>query len=373
MKKRVLCVILTEFFVGGGLTTVMLNYYRELWRHPELANQYIIDFLSTNEIDDALLSEIESHGCHYYRMPKRFVDRIGHYKAFTNVVKQGHYDILHYNCNSGTDAIELAIARKYITKRICHVHSMPVSHHPLRDRLLKKLLNVSYTHAVAVSVEAGDYLYGKDTDFLVLNNAIRVEDFCFNQDMRNVMRSSLSVDDGVYVVGNVGRMAADNSKNHGFLIHAFARALRLNPSMMLVIVGDGPLMDRWVSLVEELGISDKVIFAGFQTNVSDYLQAFDLFCFPSSHEGLGIVTIEAQSAGLCCLCSTAVPHVVALTDSVRFLEIDDGSEEQWASTIADYASLGNVVDRKSTTIPLQIQAGGFDISTEIGKLIKLYG
>lgn len=54
-------------------------------------------------------------------------------------------------------------------------------------------------------------------------------------------------------------------------------------------------------------------------NVNEYMQAFDLFLFPSLYEGLGIVLIEAQASGLKCFASDTIPKNVKISDNLILL------------------------------------------------------
>ena len=72
-----------------------------------------------------------------------------------------------------------------------------------------------------------------------------------------------------------------------------------------MLVGEGKLRNEIEEKAAGLGISDSVIMTGNVTNVSDYLQAMDVFIMPSLFEGFGIAGIEAQAAGLSACSLTA--------------------------------------------------------------------
>ena len=78
--KKILCIITTGFAVGGGLTAVMMNYYRMLWSEEEYNKIYQIDFVSQNDIAEQLAEEISRHGCRYYKLPSRKKQTFSHYK-----------------------------------------------------------------------------------------------------------------------------------------------------------------------------------------------------------------------------------------------------------------------------------------------------
>jgi glycosyltransferase involved in cell wall biosynthesis len=104
------------------------------------------------------------------------------------------------------------------------------------------------------------------------------------------------VDDKVII--SVGRLAEE--KNWGTLLQAFALALKEQPNLRLVLVGDGPQAQTLHQLADELGITERVLFAGrvpFE-QIPAYLKAADLFSFASVTETQGLVTLEAMAAGL---------------------------------------------------------------------------
>lgn len=94
------------------------------------------------------------------------------------------------------------------------------------------------------------------------------------------------------------------------------------------------------------------------------LQVMDVFAFPTRFEGLGIVLIEAQAAGLKCITSDNIPRETRLTDNITYLELD---KDKWVKEILQYSS-GYQRNRTDD----QIKNGGYDIAEEIKKLEKIY-
>ena len=112
-----------------------------------------------------------------------------------------------------------------------------------------------------------------------------------------------------------------------------------------------------------MNLQDKVTFTGARLDVDKLVQAMDIFVFPSRFEGLGIVLIEAQAAGLKCITSKEkVPYEVNITDNVKFVELAENPEE-WAESIRkieeEHVERGNC-------LPLIVKAG-YDINTETKK------
>lgn len=85
-------------------------------------------------------------------------------------------------------------------------------------------------------------------------------------------------------------------KNHALLLRAFARMAVAQARLM--IVGQGPEEGRLRALVADLGLGDRVNFAGFQADPTAFYATADLFVLSSDHEGFGNVLVEALSFGL---------------------------------------------------------------------------
>jgi glycosyltransferase involved in cell wall biosynthesis len=84
-------------------------------------------------------------------------------------------------------------------------------------------------------------------------------------------------------------------KNHPLLLRAFA--LLDQPDARLMFVGDGHGREALLSLAQELGITDRVIFAGFHPDPTPFYKTADLFVLSSNYEGFGNVIVEAMACG----------------------------------------------------------------------------
>lgn len=86
-----------------------------------------------------------------------------------------------------------------------------------------------------------------------------------------------------------------NVKNHPFLLRSFAKVTQKNAQLMFV--GDGQGRDELVALARELGVQDRVIFAGFHSDPTPFYLTADLFALSSDYEGFGNVIVEAMNCG----------------------------------------------------------------------------
>ena len=97
-----------------------------------------------------------------------------------------------------------------------------------------------------------------------------------------------------FVIGSVGRMLQDANKRFSDLIKAFAEFSKEKENAKLLLVGEGPEKEGYEKLVNELGISNQVIFAGYQSDVSLLYQMMDVFALVSAREAFGLVLAEAM-------------------------------------------------------------------------------
>lgn len=117
-------------------------------------------------------------------------------------------------------------------------------------------------------------------------------------DRRRAIRASLSIAEGVPLTVFTGRLAPE--KELPALIRAHAMVVQSLPDAQLVLAGDGPERAALERLCAELGIQDRVRFAGRVPlpEVRDWLQAADLFVLPSSNEGFSCSLVEAMACAL---------------------------------------------------------------------------
>lgn len=174
--------------------------------------------------------------------------------------------------------------------------------------------------------------------YKVIPNAIDVDQYKRNDEIRAVMRKKYKLEDKI-VVGHVGRFHFQ--KNHSFLIDVFEHLAKQNEKYRLILIGQGMLENDIKKLVEQKGLEQKVIFCGVQSDISKFYQMMDCFVLPSLFEGLGIVALEAQACSLPCVLSDQVPRMVKVNDNVSFLSLKSDLSE-WVDVIEYYTSSNNL-------------------------------
>ena len=311
--------------------------------------------------------EIQALGSVIYRCPAISLLGLGAYRKWWRrfLTEHDEYQIVHGH-SRGSAPIYLREARRAgrITIAHCHNNSFGKGLKGVIRKIWQTPLRNLADINLACSRDAGISQYGRNNPFIVINNGIEPEKFAFDQDKRTVMRAKLSFD-GRFVVGNVARFV--EQKNHTFLLEIFRELLSMEPKAVLLLIGSGPLEEKMRLKAKEMHIDDAVIFSGEHSNIADYYQAMDVFVLPSLFEGLGIVNIEAQCAGLPCFVSDNVAPEAKITDLLAFLSLTDGPEKWALEIIKGWKESG---ERRARVE--DVQEKGFDINRTAQQLQELY-
>ncbi len=309
---------------AGGIDRYILNLY-----HRTSSEDIQFDFF-TNKISKPLQSEFALKNARLFEVPS-LTNPFGQYKDFQAIFKQNKYDTAYFNFSTALGFLgPMAAEKSGVPKIVIHAHATGCDiANPYKRKLqvflhkiCKSFLYRFGTDFYACSSLAGEWMFPnrivKSEHFQIVKNAIDIEQFAFNPVLRKQMRQELRLTDS-FVIGHVGNFVY--AKNHMFLLNAFQRLHQKIPNAKLLLVGDGPLYQAVQSSAAQMHLENDIVFVGRQKS-NAYLQAMDVFAFPSNFEGLGIVAIEAQAAGLPCVCSDRVPKETGATDLCTFLPID---------------------------------------------------
>lgn len=149
-----------------------------------------------------------------------------------------------------------------------------------------------------ISVSVSNQKTGKDTitgfNSVVINNGIDQQKFNADGQYADI-RKELDIPDDAVLSLFLARFTGH--KQPLVLIKAFEKALKQNPDLYLLMVGDGDQKAEALEIVEKAGIGNRVIFQNFRQDVPAVLAAADIFILPSLWEGLPIGLLEAMSMG----------------------------------------------------------------------------
>lgn len=127
-------------------------------------------------------------------------------------------------------------------------------------------------------------------------------------------RRDFGIGEDEFVIGFVGRLSEE--KGVAYLVEAASGIKEAGVPLKLMIIGEGPERRTLESLVEKLGLSEEVLFAGFRSDVDECLKLMDLFILPSLTEGTPVSVLEAMASGVPVM-ATSVGGLPCLVDSGR--------------------------------------------------------
>ena len=351
--------------VEGGVESCVMNYYKAI-DSTRVEFDFFVD--RDSKINDR--KQIEALGGKVIITP-HYTDIFRYISFVKRKFKENGYDIVHAEMTT-LNFIPLLIAKSADIKvRISHGHSTSNQKERIRNLIKNVLRPFSRWGAnacFACSEKAGRWLYGdryyNSGKVTIINNAIELERFRFSMETRQRIREKLAISPETFVVGHIGRFCAQ--KNHAYLLSIFKGILEKRPDSLLLLVGEGDMMDETKALASSLGISDKVLFLGSQKRPEDFYNAMDVFALPSLYEGLPIVAIEAQTNGLPCFFSTEVTKEANLLDSTEYLTLDD--PEEWKGKVSS-VTFSEEERLKGYSVMSETK---YSIRKEAGKLLELY-
>ncbi|MCL5290231.1 MAG: glycosyltransferase family 4 protein [Bacillota bacterium] len=123
-------------------------------------------------------------------------------------------------------------------------------------------------------------------------NGIEADKFNIKADTKAIRRS-LKIPDLGPVVGTIARLAPQKGISHFLKAASLLKEYQVN----FLVVGDGPLMETLKQEASELGLQNRVLFAGRREDIAEILSILDIFVLPSVTEGLPLTVLEAMAAG----------------------------------------------------------------------------
>lgn len=318
----------------GGVETWLMNVLRRIDRE-----RFRMDFVVHTDAPCAFDAEIRALGssvipCLSPSHPRAYA------KAFRKILSErAPYDVVHSHVHHFSGFVLRLASQMGVPLRIAHSHNDTAEVNGRADlgrrlylTLMRRWIARYATDGLAASHQAATALFGRsweaDPLYRVLPCFIDLDPFRRPVD-RHGMRTALALPADAFVVGHVGRF--DRQKNHEFLVEIAAEIIRLEPRSYIVLVGDGPLHPAIRARVRDAGLENRVLFLGVRADVADLMRAaFDVFLLPSFHEGLPVVLIEAQAAGLPCVLTRSLAEEADIVPGLTKRVSLDESASAWS-------------------------------------------
>lgn len=323
-KIKVLHIV--HNFLRGGIESFLYYTVKQQLLNPDLE----VGILCCASKEEVVNHRIESLDVPiYYIGTKSFEWRIDRLNKIVDICNQ--YDIVHFQVF--IPSICSYVQWKSKSKVVHTGHSAGTvlrdkgALHKIKERIFITCLN----HSAGIAhnspftkkywLEKG--VYDRPTNISIYNGV----NFCDEYDMNEPLNVFPVLKDK-FIIGTTSRMIS--WKRVDYLIKAFAKAVNSLPSnAMLLIVGEGPELKKLQDLAKSLSCSDKIVFAGYRSNVTDYQAIMDVCVFPSAEEPFGLVSVECMHLG---------KRVLVMADGGGLVDIVGGYKKDFVSVDIDNLS-----------------------------------
>lgn len=370
--KKVKILYFVDRLLQGGIQSLVLDWISRIDKE-----KIQIDFLLLDDGNDYELEKVvKDLGSKVYKLEKLWIKKPTDYIKYAEMLNDffknhSDYKAVHLH-SSSKNYLVLKYAEKHgIPIRIAHSHNIDFqTKNPFKKQIgniFKRNIRKYATDYFACSKIAGEWLFGKNAvnseKFRLVHNAVDYDKFKFDFKIRNEIRKKFNLSKETILYGNVGRFT--NQKNHTFLIDIFSEIVKRNSNSKLILIGIGELESDIKKKVDEKKLNNKVIFAGFRKDVNHLMQAMDVFLLPSLHEGLPVVGVEAQAAGLPLFASKdVITDELKITKNLKFISLSKSASE-WADSIVNSDITRN--DSKK-----ELKQAGYFIDDIVEELEEIY-
>jgi glycosyltransferase involved in cell wall biosynthesis len=302
----------------GGAEKVSLNFLQNVSRnlfeiHPILlfrpweTDSFLLKALKKADypIIDKIPVSLGNHD--HFWLIRRF-------RMIFSVLKQNHFDLLHtHGYQADIIGIPAANVLRIPTISTCHgfiENDRKLSLYIRLDRFVSRFSNKII--AVSKDIQRNLTAHGiQSSRITVIPNAVDTEiDESSFSNSRHSVRKSFGFSDRDFVLGYAGRLSQE--KGLIYLIEAVSIARKRDCPGKLFIIGEGSQESELRVFSRKEGLEDHVVFAGFQSDVSQFFPAMELFVLPSLTEGTPMALLEAMAHGIPVIASEVgqIPEII---------------------------------------------------------------
>jgi glycosyltransferase involved in cell wall biosynthesis len=379
--------------VGGAETWLMslLKYFREA--EGSLPVRVKCDILLTGGEPSVFDEEAKALGARLFYVPFTRSNTAGFIREFRRILAAGNYDVIHDH-QDYIAGLHFAMGLGRLPRiRIAHVHNPLYQRARYAKGLVRRVVRLAghhslghlATHVMGTSRQiVSEYGFdGFNSRGVALGAAYCGFDVASYEGNREQVYADLcrelGWDPSAKLILFVGRLEADDvlhlgrvmsHKNPTFALEVAKECISRDSDVRMVMAGAGNKKRRELeSQIREWGLEERIRLVGVRTDVPRLMLGSDLLLFPSLAEGLGMVVVEAQAAGLRVLASDTTPReCVVVPGLVRFVPLHL-PPRAWADEALRLIKLGQA---GSTECVEAVKESAFSIENSAAKLLEIY-
>jgi len=321
MKDKIRIAYLLTPIEFGGAEKVSLNFLKNVDRNA--FNMCPIVLVRPWQNANTFIQELETEGFALSKVPvaiqcrtkgKDYFRVIRCLKILYFILKKGSFDLVHTH-GYFADIIGIPVARILGIPHISTCHGFISTTNKLiiyntLDRIMLRFSN----RILAVSDSIKHHLTKIGINqyrITVIQNAVEGNsDKELFLKKRREKREKLNIPEEEFLVGYIGRLSKE--KGLKYLIDAASTLNELGIPIKVLIIGKGAQENELKALVKNKGIEYNFIFAGFQSDIKNWIPALDVFVLPSLTEGTPMALLEVMSFGITVIASCVgdVPKII---------------------------------------------------------------
>ena len=301
-----------------------------------------------------------------------FFYNIKYIPKVVSIIRSENYNIVHAHTETG--GLFLRIAMIFLPKGIKYVytaHGMSFwKGSPLKTKIIYKIIErwICSGMDMNIGINKEEVSYLKEWNEFTASyvHGVGIDLSKFRTSSHSNIRQEFNVQTEDLLIVSVGEL--DDNKNHVTVIKALSTIKQRN--FKYLICGVGPNKELLENEAARLLIKDNVILAGYRTDISDILNAADIFVFPSFHEGMPVSALEAMACGLPVVCSEIRGNVDIVQDGINgflFAPTNSILLSQRLLMLMDDKQLRKSMGKKNETI-----VGDFSIESVAEELHSIY-
>lgn len=372
MEKIKVLIVAGAMNVGG-----IENQLMHLLRQAD-CRRFRIDFTTTEE-HPFYKDEMSAFGAACITIPGTGGWHFLRYcRALYRVMRHGGYDIVHSHELFHSGMVLLTARLAGVKHRFVHAHNWMEGNDPkerksirrrVYNHVMQRLIQWNATDFVACSTPAGKFLYGEKVteqpNYHLVFNSVDTEKFIERYDRAE---SGEFCDDGWVNVLQVGRFTP--VKNQLFTAEIARELKRRGKRIRILCAGNvgGDYDEAVMAKIREYGLEDRMLLLGIRKDIDVLMRKSAAFLLPSLYEGMPLVLIEAQAAGLPCVTADTYSHEVDFGLGVDWLPLEDGVSG-WTDAVERATEKGRA--QKADVIDA-IEKNGFDSKVFARKICALY-